>query len=159
MCAMRIIQEAERAAWDREAHRWDNGPAHPALAVDEPARARVEDRTRPAPPASDTTDRAPKRRRRYVMWAMSLGLGALGAALGGAVAGYLAHQNGYSSRETAILAAMGSAGGATVLAMVPALVRALAWILAAAAVGTIGAGALWLISRADPELVLSLLPR
>jgi hypothetical protein len=54
---------------------------------------------------------------------------------------------------------MGSAGGATMLAMVPALVRALSWVLAAAAVGTVGAGVLWLISRADPELVLSLLPR
>jgi hypothetical protein len=157
---MRMIQEAERAAWDREAQRWDNGPAHPALALDVPERAPADARHRPGPPFSpETPDRVPKRRRRHLMWAMSLGLGAVGAALGGAVAGYLAYQNGFSPRETAILAAMGSAGGATMLAMVPALVRALSWVLAAAAVGTVGAGVLWLISRADPELVLSLLPR
>ncbi|MEO7965767.1 MAG: hypothetical protein ABIT38_17795 [Gemmatimonadaceae bacterium] len=80
-------------------------------------------------------------------------LGAIGFVAGGGIAGAFAWRMGYDLRLSSAIAFLAGTATASAAMVIPPLARALGWTMLAGAVGGVGAGALWLLTRIAPALI------
>lgn len=80
-------------------------------------------------------------------------LGVAGFVVGAVAGGWYASRMGYDARLTSVIGVLiGTAVGAAGM-MIPPLFRAIGWGVLATAMGGVGAGALWILTKVAPALV------